>query len=27
MGKMAMARNAIPQEASPQGGMSAPIRD
>lgn len=27
MSKMAMARNAIPQEASPQGGMSAPIRD
>jgi hypothetical protein len=27
MGKMAMVRNAIPQEASPQGGMSAPIRD
>ena len=26
MSKMAMARNAIPQEASPQGGMSAPIR-
>ncbi len=27
MGKMSMVRNAIPQEASPQGGMSAPIRD
>lgn len=27
VGKMSMVRNAIPQEASPQGGMSAPIRD
>lgn len=27
VGKMSMGRNAIPQEASPQGGMSAPIRD
>ena len=27
VGKMSMLRSAVPQEASPQGGMTAPIRD